>query len=115
MTTKTASQFTDNEVLATNLLASIPLEKRHVNAIVWGEHRRLNPTYTLIVVLDSQGTGNYFTYAGDALRIARLTDLKVHISTFGGINVETASFPPEQIGEIVAALNKSKVNVSFIC
>lgn len=114
MLTNTAPAFTREEVQHTNSLAAIDITNLSLNAVMWREHRRLNPTYTVVLVADIAKTGEYFCYAGDAVRVARYTGLKSHQSIFGGKKVETLNFPASEVGKVLKALHDNNLNALFL-
>lgn len=114
MFTNQAPNFTTDETQATNSLAAIELTQLSINAVMWREHRRLNATYTAILVADIAKTGEYFCYAGDAIRVARYAGLKTHTSIFGGKKVETLSFPGSDVLKVLQALHANNLNAMFL-
>jgi hypothetical protein len=110
MFTSTAPVFTREDKAATDVLAAIGITELNLNAVMWREHRRQNAMHTAILISDIAKTGDLYCYAGDALRIARYTELKVYDSVFGGKKVATVSFPLDQLSEVIPALFKAGIN-----
>jgi hypothetical protein len=110
MFTSTAPVFTRDDKAATNSLAAIEITKLDLNAVMWRDHRRQTAMHTAILISDFRKTGEFFCYAGDALRLARYTDLKVYDSVFAGKKVATVSFPLSQLSEVIPALFEAGIN-----
>ena len=107
MFTATAPIFTRDDMQATDTFAAIELVKVSLTGIMWREHRRQTAMHTAILIHEK---GEFFCYAGDALRIARYTDLNTYDSVFAGKKVATVSFPASQVGEVITALLKAGIN-----
>jgi hypothetical protein len=114
MFTSQAPTFTQDEIQATEALAAIELTQLHINAVMWRDHRRQSPTYTAVLIADINKTGEYFCYAGDAIRVARCAGLKTHHSIFGGKKVETLSFPASEVVNVLQSLHGRNLNALFL-